>query len=260
MEATNGHRLKGKVAIVTGATGGIGEATAKRFLEEGASVMLVGRSAEKLQATRERLASNGNVAEFVADATDEKATAASVEATVDTFGGLDILIANAGTEGRCAPIEGLTVEDFETVFRTNVIGAWLSMKYSVEPMKRRGAGSIVALSSISGVAGFPTMAPYIASKHAVNGLVKTAALELAPFNVRVNAIGPAPIDNRMIRSLETQFSPDDPDAARAMITTRLPLGRYGTNEEVANMALFLASDESTYCTGSIYMIDGGFTA
>lgn len=260
MEGHNGNRLEGKVAIVTGATGGIGEATAKRFLEEGASVMLVGRSAEKLKETRERLASNGKVADFIADVTDEKATSDAVAATLDTFGGLDILIANAGTEGHTAPIEELAIGDFETVLRTNVIGVWLSMKYSVEPMKKRGAGSIVALSSISGVAGFPTMAPYIASKHAVNGLVKTAALELAPFNVRVNAIGPAPIDNRMIRSLESQFSPDDPDAARAMIMTKLPMGRYGTNEEVANLALFLASDESSYCTGSIYMIDGGFTA
>ncbi|PYS99695.1 MAG: oxidoreductase [Acidobacteria bacterium] len=260
MTQNSGSRLEGKVAVVTGATGGIGEAIAKRFLEEGASVMLVGRSAEKLQATRNRLESNGKIAEFIADATDEKATAASIQAAVDTFGGLDILIANAGTEGRIAPIESLTVDDFESVYRTNLIGVWLAMKYAVEPLKKRGGGSIVALSSISGVIGFPTMAPYIASKHAVYGLVKTAALELAPFNVRVNAVGPAPIDNRMIRSLETQFSPDDADAAREMIMSKMPMGRYGTNEEVANLALFLASDEASYCSGSIHMIDGGFTA
>ncbi len=255
-----GRRLDGKVAIITGATGGIGEATAKRFLEEGASVMLVGRSAEKLKETRERLAIGERVADFVADAADEKATAASVDATIKAFGGVDILIANAGTEGRCAPIESLTVDDFETVFRTNVIGVWLSMKYCVEPMKKRGGGSMIALSSIAGVVGFPTMASYMASKHAVCGLVKTAALELGPFNVRVNAIGPAPIDNRMIRSLETQFDAEHPDAVRELVTSKIPMARYGTNEEVANLALFLASDESSYCTGSIHMIDGGFTA
>ena len=255
-----GNRLEGKVAIVTGATGGIGEATAKRFLEEGASVMLVGRSAEKLKATRERLTVETGLADFVADAADEKATAAAVAAAVSTFGGVDILIANAGTEGHFAPIEDLTVTEFEDVLRTNVIGVWLSMKYCVEPMKERGGGSMIALSSIAGMIGSPTMAPYIASKHAVYGLVKTAALELAAFGIRVNAIGPGPIDNRMMRSLESQFNPEDVAAAHEFVLSKVPMQRYGTNEEVANLALFLASDESTFCTGSIHMIDGGFTA
>lgn len=253
-------RLDGKVAIVTGATGGIGEATAKRFLDEGASVMLVGRSAEKLKATRERLAVEGTLIDFVADAADEKATAAAIDAAVKAFGGVDIVLANAGTEGNFAPIESLSVEEFESVLRTNVIGVWLSMKYCVEPMKQRGGGSIIAISSIAGMIGSPTMAPYIASKHAVYGLVKTAALELAPFGVRVNAIGPGPIDNRMMRSLESQFNPEDVAAAHEFVLSKVPMQRYGTNEEVANLALFLASDESTFCTGSIHMIDGGFTA
>ena len=253
-------RLDGKVAVITGATGGIGEATAKRFLEEGASVMLVGRSAEKLKETRERLAEYQNVAEFVADAADEAATAAAVAATIKAFGGVDILLANAGTEGNFAPIESLTMDEFESVLRTNVIGVWLSMKYCVEPMKQRGGGSMIALSSIAGMIGSPTMAPYIASKHAVFGLVKTAALELAEANVRVNAIGPGPIDNRMIHSLESQFNPEDQTAGHDFILSLVPMKRYGTNEEVANLALFLASDESSYCTGSIHMIDGGWIA
>ena len=253
-------RLDGKVAIITGATGGIGEATAKRFLDEGASVMLVGRSVEKLKATRERLAAEGRLIDFVADATDEEATAAAVEAAVKIFGGVDIMIANAGTEGKFALIENLTMTDFEDVLRTNVIGVWLSMKYCVEPMKKRGSGSIIAISSIAGVIGSPTMAPYIASKHAVYGLVKTAALELAASGIRVNAIGPGPIDNRMMRSLESQFNPEDIAAAHEFVLSKVPMMRYGTNEEVANLALFLASDEASYCTGSIHMIDGGFTA
>ncbi len=256
----NGKRLSGKVAIITGATGGIGEATAKRFLDEGASVMLVGRSADKLEKTCERLGTNGKLKCFVADAADEEATAASVAAAVEAFGGVDILVANAGTEGNFAPIENLTIDEFESVLRTNVIGVWLSMKYAVEPMKRRGGGSILALSSIAGMIAAPTMAPYIASKHAVFGLVKTAALELAAFNIRVNAIGPGPIDNRMIRSLESQFSPEDPAAGHDFIISKIPMQRYGTNEEVANLALFLGSDESTFCTGGIHMIDGGWIA
>ena len=253
-------RLDGKVAIITGATGGIGEATAKRFLEEGASVMLVGRTEAKLLETVERLGGHGKMATFVADATDEQATAAAVSATVESFGGVDILLANAGIEGKIAPIEDQTVENFEEVLRTNVIGVWLSMKYCVEPMKKRGRGSMIALSSISGVIGAPAGSPYFASKHAVCGLVKCAALELAPFDIRVNAIGPGPIDNRMIRSIETQISPDHPDAVRGGLLQSIPMNRYGTNKEVANLALFLASDESSYCTGSIQMIDGGFTA
>lgn len=262
MNQNNGYkkRLEGKVALITGATGGIGEATAKRFLDEGAKVMLVGRSKEKLSATRERLAAANNVAEFVAEAADEEATAAAVAATIEAFGGVDILLANAGTEGSFAPIESLTLDQFESVLRTNVIGVWLSMKHCVEPMKKRDGGSMIALSSIAGMIGFPTMAHYIASKHAVFGLVKTAALELAASKIRVNAIGPGPIDNRMMRSLESQFNPEDMAAAHEFVLTHVPMGRYGTNEEVANLALFLASDESTYCTGGIHMIDGGFVA
>ncbi|MBA4183495.1 MAG: SDR family oxidoreductase, partial [Acidobacteria bacterium] len=201
-----------------------------------------------------------NVADFVADAADEEATAAAVAATIDAFGGVDILMANAGTEGNFAPIESLTMSEFESVLRTNVIGVWLAMKYCVEPMKKRGSGSIIAISSIAGMIGFPTMAPYIASKHAVFGLVKTAALELAASGIRVNAIGPGPIDNRMMRSLESQFSPEDTAAGHELIVSKVPMGRYGTNEEVANLALFLAGDESTFCTGGIHMIDGGFIA
>ncbi len=258
--STSGKRLAGKVAIITGATGGIGEATAKLFLSEGASVMLVGRSLDKLRETRERLGESKQLEHFVAAATDEAATAQAVAATVTAFGGIDILLANAGTEGKLAPVEALTREGFEEVLQTNVIGVWLAMKYCVEPMKQRGSGSIIAMGSIASVIGNPAMAPYIASKHAVHGLVKTAALELGPAKIRVNAIGPGPIDNRMIQSLESQYSPDDPGAIRNDLTSKIALGRYGTNEEVANLALFLASDESSYCSGGIYMIDGGFTA
>ena len=253
-------RLEGKIALITGATGGIGEATSKRFLEEGASVMLVGRSEQKLKETRQRLAYFENVAYFVADTTDESAMAAAFEATVKIFGGLDVVLANAGISGEFAPIENIKLKDFETVLRTNVIGVWLTMKYAVEPMKKQGGGSIIAISSTSGMVGAQTMSPYIASKHAVVGLVKTAALELAASNIRVNAIGPGSIDNRMMRRLETHFSPDDPSSWQDYISYNIPMGRYGTNEEVANLALFLASDESTYCTGGIHMIDGGYIA
>jgi NAD(P)-dependent dehydrogenase (short-subunit alcohol dehydrogenase family) len=253
-------KLQGKTAIVTGATGGIGEATAKLFLSEGANVMLVGRSEEKLKATRGRLEQQQALAHCVADAADEEATAAAVAATVKTFGGVDILLANAGTEGLVKPLETVKAADFEAVLRTNVIGVWLGMKYCVEPMKKRGGGSIIALSSVAGVVGFASGAPYISSKHAVCGLVKTAAIELGPFGIRVNAIAPGPIDNRMIHSIESQLSPENPETVGEGIKMQIPMKRYGTNEEVARLAAFLASDESSYCAGGVYTIDGGYTA
>ena len=253
-------RLQGKAALVTGATGGIGEAVARRFLEEGASVMLVGRSAEKLEATGQRLTPHARVAQYLADADDEAATAAAVAATVDAFGGLDILVANAGTEGLVKPLEQQAIEDFERVLRINVIGVWLAMKHCIAPMKQRQGGSIIATSSVAGLIGFPGFSPYIASKHAVYGLVQTAALELGQVNIRVNTIAPGPIDNRMMKSIAEQINPKNPAATRDAMEAMVALKRYGKNEEVANLALFLASDESSYSTGGIFTVDGGFTA
>ena len=253
-------KLAGKTALITGATGGIGEATATLFLAAGASVMLVGRSLEKLEETRHRLGAHANLGRSVADAANEAGTAAAVDATLKMFGGVDVLFANAGIEGEVSPLESIRLADFENVLRTNVLGVWLAMKHCVEPMKQRGGGSMIATASVSGFRGFAGGAPYIASKHAVLGLVKTAALELAPVGIRVNAIAPGPIDNRMIRSIETQIAPDSPDAVRQVLFAKIAMGRYGTNEEVAQLAAFLASDESSYCTGATFAIDGGFMA
>ena len=260
MGSTNRQRLDGKVAIVTGATGGIGEATARLFLELGAKVMLVARSPDKLAQTAARLEGLGDFDQAIADSTDEAATAVAVAKTVELYGGLDIMIANAGTEGVLKPIDQLSVADFNETLQTNVIGVWLAIKHSVAPMKARGGGSIVALSSISGMVAFPGLAAYVASKHAVLGLVKTAALELGEYDIRVNAVGPGPIDNRMIASLQNQLAPDDPVALRAGVEASIAMKRYGTSEEVAHLLAFLASDASSYCSGSSHMIDGGFTA
>ena len=253
-------RLGGKVAIITGATGGIGEATAKLFLQEGASVMLVGRSADKLKETRDRLGVVTGLAHFVADAADEEATAAAVTATIGAFGGVDILFANAGTEGIINPVESIKRADFEQVLNTNVIGVWLAMKYCVEPMRQRGGGSMIAVSSAAGVVGYAGGGAYVASKHAVNGLVKTAALELGEAKIRVNAIAPGVIDNQMFRRIAAQFAPENPAGVRDGMAALTALKRHGTSEEVANLALFLASDESTYCTGAVHVMDGGYTA
>jgi NAD(P)-dependent dehydrogenase (short-subunit alcohol dehydrogenase family) len=252
-------RLQGKTAIVTGATGGIGEATAKVFLREGANVMLVGRSAEKLKETSARLGVKQGLAQCVADSTNEAATAAAVAATVKAFGGVDILFANAGMEGLAKPLETFTMAEFEQVLRTNVVGVWLAMKHCIAPMKKRGGGSIIATASVAGVVGFANALPYISSKHAVCGMVKGAALELAGSGIRVNAIAPGAIDNRMMQSLISQLSPENPGAVREGIQESIPMKRFGTNEEIANFVAFLASDDASYSTGAIFMADGGLT-
>ena len=260
MAGRNGLRLDGKVAIVTGATGGIGEATAKLFLDEGAKVMLVGRSPEKLRDTRERLGGGDSLAHFISEAADEKNIAASVAATVKTFGGLDIMFANAGTEGHVKQLDVLSLAEFDEVLRTNVLGVFLAIKRSIAPMKARGGGSIVATSSIAGQVGFAGAGAYVASKHAVYGLVKSAAIELGESRIRVNAVGPGPIDNRMIASIADQLAPDDPSGFRKGMEQAIPLKRYGTNEEVARLVAFLASDHASYCSGGNYMVDGGYIA
>ena len=252
-------KLQGKTAIITGATGGIGEATAKLFLQEGANVMLVGRSSGKLKETLSRLGAKQTLAHCVADATDEAATVAAVDATTKAFGGIDILFANAGTEGLLKPIETYSSAEFEQVLHTNVMGVWFAIKHCVEPMKKRGKGSIIATASVAGVVGFANSAPYIASKHAVCGLVKAAALELAGAGIRVNGIAPGAIDNRMIQSVITQLAPGNAAAVREGIRESIPMKRYGTNEEIASLVAFLASDEASYSTGTIFLADGGLT-
>ena len=259
-DTINPQRLDAKVAIITGAAGGIGEATAKLFLDLGARVMLMDRFADKLAETAARLEAHGEVAQWACDAADEASIARAVKATMDRFGGLDALVANAGTEGTVKPIEALSVEEFETVMRTNVTGVWLAIKHCVGPLRARGGGSIVALSSVAGCIGFPGLSAYSASKHAVYGLVKTAALELGPANIRVNAVGPGPIDNRMMESLQDQLSPDDPANVRRTLEGSIAMRRYGRNEEVAQLIAFLASDASSYCSGSIHMVDGAYVA
>jgi NAD(P)-dependent dehydrogenase (short-subunit alcohol dehydrogenase family) len=254
------NQLDGKVALVTGATGGIGEATVRRFLENGARVMAVGRSAEKLEALAGRVDGGEALKTCIADATDEAATRASIEATVSAFGGLDVLFANAGTEGHAKPLEALTVEEFREPLETNIIGVWLDIKHAAPVMRESGGGSIVVTASIASVIGAPGIAHYAASKHGVLGLVRTAALELGESGIRVNAIAPGPVDNRMWHSIRDQLASDDPGAMDEMFKAKIALGRFATNEEVASMALFLASDQSSYSSGAVFTLDGAYTA
>jgi NAD(P)-dependent dehydrogenase (short-subunit alcohol dehydrogenase family) len=252
------RRLDGKVAIVTGGAGGIGQATARLFADEGARVLLVDVDATALAAA---VAAIGDewVSSVVADVSDAAATAGYVQAAVDRYGRLDVLFANAGIEGVVAPITDYPDDLFDRVLAVNVRGVWLGVKAAMAQMQQHGGGSIVITSSIGGVRGSPLLAPYVISKHAVVGLMRSAALAGAAHGIRVNTINPAPIETRMMRSIEAGWTPDAPERAKQEREARIPLHRYGLPEEVARLVLFLASDESSFCTGGVYMIDGGLT-
>ena len=254
-------KLLGKVAIITGATGDIGKATAKKFVAEGAKVMLAGRSEEKLARLQEELNMGDGVHKLAGDISSETYVKALVDETLSRFNHVSIMFANAGAEGKTATLENQTVEDFVDLLNVNVIGVWLCIKHSIEVMRtNEGDSSIIVTSSGAGVLGYAGAGPYIASKHAVNGLVKAGAAELANSWVRINVAAPGPIDNRMMNDLALSLNPDDPQAVRAAFEENIPMQRWGTNEEIANLVTFLASEEATFCTGGIYMADGGMTA
>lgn len=248
-------RLEGKVAIITGAARGIGAAAARRFATEGAKLMLADVLAEPLQ----KLAAEIGAAAAICptDVTDETAVKKLVEETVKRFGKVDIALLNAGIEGTVKSFADYPAEMFDKVMAVNVRGVWLGLKYVMQAMDRDG-GSIVVTSSTSGIRATMNMSAYTASKHAVIGLMRSAALEGSARRIRVNTVNPSPIDTPMITSLESQRGfagrNDQPMAAGT------PLGRYGTPEEVANLMLFLASDEASFCTGGVYMVDGGVSA
>ena len=253
-------RLNNKTAIVTGATGGIGAATSKRYLEEGANLVMVGRSEEKLLSLMKSLDNPSNALTCIADSKDESAISKCISRTYEQFGSVDIVVANAGTEGIVKPLTDFTIEEFNDVIDTNLIGVWLYMKYAFPIMQKQKSGSFIAVASTAGLVGFNGLCPYIASKHAVCGIVKTACLENGPMNVRVNALAPGPVANRMMDSIGEQLNPDDPSSVVDIVNGMVATNRYSTNEEIANLALFLGSDESSNCSGSVYVCDGGFTA
>ena len=258
-------RLEGKVAVITGATGGIGQAAAKLFVEEGARVALVDLDEAALQESVRSIGED-RASYTVADVTQPDQTQAYIDAAVDRWGGIDILLANAGIEGELAPITDYPIDVFDRVMAVNVRGVWLGVKYVMPVMSRGGGGSIVITSSGAGINGTPDMSAYGISKHAVIGLMRTAALEGAPYGIRANTVNPAPIETRMMRSIEEMrvASMDDSavtvDVVKQAASSRIPLERYGTPEEVAQLMLFLASDDSSFCTGGVYMVDGGRSA
>jgi NAD(P)-dependent dehydrogenase (short-subunit alcohol dehydrogenase family) len=252
-------RLEDRICIVTGATGGIGEATARLFVAEGAKVVLVDLDERALGTLASSLGAK-DAAVLAGDVGEPETAKRAVALAASRFGGLDVMFANAGIEGKVAPLVDYPLEAFDKVMRVNVRGAFLAIQAAAPAIAKRGRGAILVTSSVAGWIGSSGLSAYCASKHAVMGLVKTAAIELAPSNVRVVAINPGPIENRMMRSIEEQAAPGAAANVKSAFETMVPMHRYGRNDEIAKLALFLASDDASYCTGTSFVADGGFLA
>ncbi|HEV2675819.1 MAG TPA: glucose 1-dehydrogenase [Aliidongia sp.] len=241
------------VVLITGALTGIGRATALAFARDGARLVVSGRREEAGQALVEELRGLGSEAEFVrADVRREDEVRALVDQTVARFGRLDVAVNNAGTEGEPGPVTEQTAETYAATFDTNVLGTLLSLKHELRVMLAQGSGSIVNLSSVLGKIAFAGASVYTASKHAVEGLTKAAALEGAAAGVRVNAVAPGPIETGMLN----RFTGGSADAKAGLVST-IPAQRAGTPDEIAQTILFLASDKASYLTGQSIAIDGG---
>ncbi|UOR10901.1 SDR family NAD(P)-dependent oxidoreductase [Halobacillus amylolyticus] len=251
-------KLDGKTAYITGGAGGIGKETAKCFLQEGAKVALVDLEEEALSKAKSEVEEFGEVVTIQADVTNESEVKKYVQKAVSELGSPNIFFNNAGIEGKVAPIVEQSVDDFDKVMGVNVRGVFLGLKHVLPVMAKEG--SIINMSSVAGLMGSPGVAPYVASKHGVVGLTKTAALEAAEENIRVNSIHPSPVNTRMMRSLEEGMNPGKGEEAKESFTSTIPLHRYGETADIANLVLFLASDDSKFVTGGQYRVDGGMGA
>jgi NAD(P)-dependent dehydrogenase (short-subunit alcohol dehydrogenase family) len=244
--------MKNQTVLVTGALTGIGRATAIAFAKEGATLVVSGRHDDKGHELVAELRSLGAEAEFIkTDVCHEKEVKNLVEKTVKRFGRLDIAVNNAGTEGKPGPIVEQTAETYAATFDTNVLGVFLSLKHEMRVMQEQKGGSIVNVTSTLGHRGTPGASLYAASKHAVEGLTQSAALEGASFGVRVNSVAPGPTDTGML----TRFT-GTPEKKAALVTG-VPLNRMGSPEELAAAIVFLASPKATFITGTTLVVDGG---
>jgi len=242
--------------LITGALTGIGRATAFAFAKLGANLIVSGRHNDAGSALVSELRSFGGHVEFIkADVSIEEEVKSLIETTLARFGKIDIAVNNAGVEGMLGPITDQTVENFQTTFSTNVLGVLLSLKYEMSAMLAQGYGSIVNLSSIAGHVGMAGASVYAASKFAVEGLTKCAALEGAALGVRVNAVAPGPVATKML----DRFVGHD-ESAKAGFLGSIPAKRAATPEEIAQTIVFIASAKSPYITGQSIVVDGGYTA
>jgi NAD(P)-dependent dehydrogenase (short-subunit alcohol dehydrogenase family) len=251
----------GKVALITGAGNGIGRAAAVGFASRGAKVVAVDRDGDAAERTAATIRQQGGEARHhVSDVTKSADVAAYAKAALDAYGRVDCFFNNAGIEGKLAAIVDMDEAVFDEGINVNVKGVFLGLRHVLPAMIAQKSGAVVNTASVAGLVGTPGMAAYVASKHAVIGLTKSAAGEVARAGVRVNAVCPGPIDTRMIHSIEAQINPSDPAAVEASYHRALPLGRYGTAQEIADIVLFLCSDMASNINGAQFVADGGRTS
>jgi NAD(P)-dependent dehydrogenase (short-subunit alcohol dehydrogenase family) len=247
--------MSSPVVLITGALTGIGRATALLFANEGARLVISGRREQEGNKLLAELRNLGAEAEFVrSDVRHDEDVRSLVDKTVERFGRLDVAVNCAGTEGTPGPITEQTAESYAATFDTNVLGTLLSMKHELRVMLAQGSGNIVNVSSTYGHTGATGASIYVASKHAVEGLTKSAALEVAGTGVRVNAVAPGPIETAMLNRFTGT------DERKASLVSRVPLKRAGRPEEIAQTIAFIASDKASFITGASYLVDGGKTA
>jgi len=247
-------RLDGKVALITGAAQGIGEAAARRFVKEGARVAVADLDADSGQKVADSL---GSAAHFISlDVTNPEQWQAAMDSLFGKFGQLDILVNNAGVSPG-GSIEDATLEQWRDVNKINGDSVFLGCKFGVKAMKKGSGGSIINLSSTTGIRANGTLAAYSSSKGAVRLLTKSVALHAGQYKIRCNSVHPGGTQTRMLDAVINKMP--DPESARVMIAERYPLGRVGKPEDIANMILFLASDEASWVTGAEFVIDGGST-
>jgi len=257
---TDRIRLDGKVAVVTGAAGVIGTATVRLLAERGARIVAVDRNEQDLAATLADLPSSAEALGVAADVTDEDQVADYVRAAVDKFGTIDVFYNNAGVEGEVKPITDYSLAVFRRVIDVNVVGVFLGLKHVLPVMLKQNGGSIINTASIAGLIGSPQIAVYSASKHAVIGLTKSAALECTGTGVRVNCVCPGLIKSRMQSAIVQGLQGGNAPIPDDKVVERIPARRLGLASEVASIVAFLASDEASYVSGSAYTVDGGRTA
>ena len=253
-------RLDGKVAVVTGAAGVIGTATIRLLAERGAKIVAVDRREADLKSAIGDLPASAEALAVTADVTEEDEVAEYVRAARDRFGTIDVFHNNAGVEGDIAPITKYSLEAFRRVLDVNVVGVFLGLKHVLPVMLKQNKGSIINTASIAGLIGSQDIAVYSASKHAVIGLTKSAAQECSATGVRVNCVCPGLIDSRMLSAIIEGRNPGNAPVPNERIVERIPARRLGQPFEVASIVAFLASDDSSYVSGSAYTVDGARTA
>jgi len=248
----------GKVALVTGGGGGIGRAAALGFATRGAKVVVVDHDSAAGEASAGIVRQQGGEARFVrADVTRSEDVRNYVQETLDAYGAIDCFFNNAGIEGSVTPIQDYDEAVFDQVIAVNLKGVFLGLRHVLPVMLRQGSGAVVNTASVAGLTGGPGMPAYVASKHGVLGLTKVASADVARAGIRVNAVCPGPVETRMMRSLEAQRNPSDPESVAHAYRAGIPTGRYATPEEVANAVIYLCSDLAGSVTGTQLVIDGG---